>query len=131
MTDKLRAAEIASKWFPDAAMGYRHSGHSACVDAMLAFAAEEVAKERALQENTIATLNRECDDLNNKVVAQIKVIDDVAMMGRRLGYALKRAGTNDALVRQCVELFKKYDLGGSIVRAEAIERAAIAQGEKA
>ena len=92
------------------------------IDAMLAFAEAEVARERATQENTIVTLNRECDDLNNKVVAQIAVINDIAMMGRRLGYALKRAGTNDALVHQCVELFKKYDLGGSIIRAEAIEK---------
>ena len=92
------------------------------IDVMLAFADEAVAKERALQENTIATLNSECNDLNNKVVQQIAIINDIAMMGRRLGYALKRAGTNDALVRQCVELFKKYDLGGSVIRAEAIER---------
>jgi len=90
------------------------------VDAMLAFADAEVARERATQENTIVTLNRECDQLNDKVCAQIKIIEDVAMMGRRLSYALKRAGTNDALVHQCVELFKKYDLGGSIVRADSI-----------
>ena len=43
-------------------------------------------------------------------------LDNVASMCRRLGYALKRSGENDKLVHQCVELLKRYGLGGSVIR---------------
>lgn len=114
---RKRAEEIVSTWVSPQASTFNRD-----VDLVLAFADERVKAERELQESTVVSLNRECDDLNNKVVEQIAVINDIAMMGRRLSYALKRSGTNDALVTQCVQLFKKHDLGGNIVRAEAIER---------
>jgi hypothetical protein len=44
---------------------------------------------------------------------------DLAMMVRRLSYALKRAGTDDKLVMQSVALLKLHELGGSIIRTDA------------
>ena len=49
------------------------------------------------------------------------LVADLASMIRRMSYALKRSGINDKLVRQSVELLKKHDLGGSILRAEYTE----------
>lgn len=66
----------------------------------------------------VISLNRECDRLNDRCIAQQKLIDDLAAMCRRLSYVVKREG-RDALAAQCVQLLKKHGLGGSVVRAAA------------
>ena len=52
------------------------------------------------------------------------LIDDLASMIRRLGYALKRSGTNDKLVHQAVEMLKRFNLGGSILREQDVDQKA-------
>ena len=76
----------------------------------------EEMRERLLKlEGSVNTLESECNQLNDKVCKQIEQIDNLASMCRRLSYSVKRSG-NDKLAHQCVELLKKYDLGGSAVR---------------
>lgn len=58
-------------------------------------------------------------DICDIQIAQLQArLSDVASMARRLSYALKRTGTNDKLVQQCVDLLKRYNLGGNILRTE-------------
>ena len=60
-------------------------------------------------------------DLHGECSAEIRrlehVLRDIASMGRRMSYALKRAGGHDKLVAQCVDLFKRHGLGGNVLRA--------------
>ncbi len=56
------------------------------------------------------------NDSVHQPIAMGTKLDNVASMCRRLGYALKRSGENDKLVHQCVELLKRYGLGGSVIR---------------
>lgn len=46
------------------------------------------------------------------------IINDLAMMCRRLSYAAKQAG-KETLSRQCDELLKKHGLSGSVLRTDA------------
>lgn len=66
-------------------------------------------------EGSVNTLESECNQLNDMTIKQRLLIDDLASMCRRLSYSVKRSG-NDKLAHQCVELLKKYDLGGSVLR---------------
>lgn len=75
-----------------------------------------------LAAGSVESLNRECTQLNDKICEQIAIIDNLSMMCRRLSYNVKRNG-NDKLAHHCVELLKKYDLGGSIIRMAAIAAA--------
>lgn len=67
---------------------------------------------------SVATLESECNQLNDITINQRLLIEDLASMCRRLGYSVKRSG-NDKLAHQCVELLKKYDLGGSVLRTNS------------
>lgn len=58
----------------------------------------------------------ELNQLNDQTIEQRKVIDNLAMMCRRLSYQVRRDGNNDKLAHQCVTLLKIYDLGGSVIR---------------
>ena len=69
-------------------------------------------------EGSVSTLENECNQLNDTTIKQRALIEDLASMCRRLGYSVKRSG-NDKLAHQCVELLKKHDLGGSVIRAHA------------
>ena len=69
-------------------------------------------------EGSVNTLESECNQLNDMTIKQRALIDDLASMCRRLSYSVKRAG-NDTLAHQCVELLKKHDLGGSVLRTDA------------
>jgi predicted RNase H-like nuclease (RuvC/YqgF family) len=66
-------------------------------------------------EGSVNTLESECNQLNDMTIKQREQIDNLASMCRRLSYSVKRSG-NDKLAHQCVELLKKYDLGGSVLR---------------
>ena len=66
-------------------------------------------------EGSIATLESECNQLNDMTIKQRDQIENLASMCRRLSYSVKRSG-NDKLAHECVELLKKYDLGGSVLR---------------
>lgn len=68
----------------------------------------------------VQSLNRECNELNDRCIAQGKLIEDLATMCRRLSYAAKRDG-RDALALQCVQLLKKHNLGGSVIRTAAAQ----------
>lgn len=81
---------------------------------------EREAYERAAQlEGSIKTLESECNQLNDMVIQNYAVIDNLASMCRRLSYSVKRSG-NDRLAHECVELLKKHDLGGSVIRTDAL-----------
>jgi len=71
-----------------------------------------------LLRGSIATLESECEQLNDKVIKQHAMIEALASMCRRFLYAVKRDG-RDHLAHQCVELLKKHDLGGSVLRTDA------------
>jgi len=62
---------------------------------------------------------RELSDLTDKTCAQTRLIQDLAMMCRRMSYALNRNRVEDTLVRQCIDLLKKHDLGGQVIRTHA------------
>lgn len=64
---------------------------------------------------SVATLESECNQLNDMTIKQWALIEDLASMCRRLSYSVKRSG-DDKLAHQCVVLLKKYDLGGSVLR---------------
>lgn len=75
---------------------------------------ECAAEIHTLQKN-VAALESECNQLNDLSIKQREQIDNLASMCRRLSYSVKRSG-NDKLAHQCVELLKKYDLGGAVLR---------------
>ena len=81
----------------------------------LAEYAKYLEKQLAAAQGSIATLESECNQLNDMTIKQRALIDDLASMCRRLSYSAKRSG-NDKLAHQCVELLKKHDLGGSVLR---------------
>lgn len=66
-------------------------------------------------EGSVSTLESECNQLNDMTIKRWALIEDLASMCRRLSYSVKRSG-NDKLAHQCVELLKKHDLGGSVLR---------------
>ena len=66
-------------------------------------------------EGSIVALESECNQLNDLSIKHREIIDNLASMCRRLSYSVKRSG-NDKLAHECVELLKKYDLGGSVLR---------------
>ena len=70
-------------------------------------------------EESVSTLESECNQLNDMTIKQRAQIEDLASMCRRLSYSVKRSG-NDKLAHQCVELLKKHDLGGSIIRTHDV-----------
>ena len=79
----------------------------------------EEMRERLLKlEGSVNTLESECNQLNDMTIKQRALIDALASMCRRLSYSVKRSG-NDKLAHQCVELLKKHDLGGSVLRTDA------------
>lgn len=87
-------------------------GHEAV---LLAMAHEDDARRK---QGSIDTLESELNQLNDMTIKQRALIENLAIMCRRLGYSVKRSG-NDKLAHQCVELLKKHDLGGSVIRAHA------------
>ena len=97
-------------------------GHEAVLLAM----SHEDASRRS--QGSIATLESECNQLNDMTIKQRALIDDLASMCRRLSYSVKRAG-NDQLAHQCVVLLKKYDLGGSVLRTHENTSASEAERE--
>ena len=86
-------------------------GHEAV---LLAMEHEDSARRK---QGSIDTLESECNQLNDMVIKQHALIEDLASMCRRLSYSVKRSG-NDKLAHQCVELLKKHDLGGSVIREQ-------------
>ena len=86
-------------------------GHEAV---LLAMEREDTARRK---QGSIDTLERECNQLNDMTISQRLLIEELASMCRRLGYSVKRSG-NDKLAHQCVELLKKHDLGGSVIREQ-------------
>lgn len=76
---------------------------------------EEMRDRISRLEGSIATLENECNHLNDLNIKHREIIDNVASMCRRLSYSVKRSG-NDRLAQECVVLLKKYDLGGSVLR---------------
>lgn len=50
------------------------------------------------------------------------LIADLASLVRRMSYALKRAGTSDALVMQSVEFLKRNNLGGNVLREQSASK---------
>lgn len=87
-------------------------GHEAV---LLAMEHEDSARRK---QGSIDTLESECNQLNDMTIKQRALIEDLASMCRRLSYSVNRSG-NDKLAHQCVELLKKHDLGGSIMRTHA------------
>ena len=79
---------------------------------------EEMRDRISKLESSVNTLESECNQLNDLSIKQREQIDNLSSMCRRLSYSVKRSG-NDQLAHQCVELLKKYDLGGSVIRAHA------------
>ena len=59
-------------------------------------------------------------DRAKRAEAELKAIEkrlaEVGSLARRLTYALKRSHTNEKLCEQSVDLLKRFDLGGHIVR---------------
>lgn len=76
-----------------------------------------VQEKCKMHESSIATLEHECNEFNDRDIAQRKLIENLAAMCRRLSYAVKRDG-RDELANQCVKLLKKYGLGGQILRTQ-------------
>lgn len=70
----------------------------------------------------VKSLERECDALTDRTIEQRRLIEDLASMCRRMSYALNRAGGSDTTVRQCIDLLKRHDLGGSIIRTEQVAK---------
>ena len=66
-------------------------------------------------EGSVNTLESECNQLNDMTIFQRALLEELASMCRRLSYSVKRSG-NDKLAHQCVELLKRHDFGGSILR---------------
>ena len=79
----------------------------------------ECAEQIRKLEDSVKTLESECNQLNNMSIKQRALIEDLASMCRRLSYSVKRSG-NDKLAHQCVELLKKHDLGGSVIRTSDV-----------
>ena len=96
-------------------------GHEAV---LLAMSHEDAARR---SQGSIATLESECNQLNDMTIKQRALIDDLASMCRRLSYSVKRSG-NDKLAHQCVELLKKHDLGGSVLREMSSSEGSTSRG---
>ena len=52
------------------------------------------------------------------ITVQTDLVENLASLVRRLGYALKRSGENDKLVSQAVQYLKLHNLGGSVIRLQ-------------
>ena len=60
--------------------------------------------------------------MNRTIAMSDSLIADLASLVRRMSYALKRAGTNDALVMQSVEFLKRNNLGGNVLREQSASK---------
>ena len=97
MTDlRKRATELAIQ------NGWTPAPHHHLVDLMLAFAAEQVAEQ---------------------VAADRALVSNLAMLVRRLAYAVKRHGGHEIMVSQAVKFLKDNNLNGNILRDEYTEGA--------
>lgn len=91
------------------------------LSAMLSAAPKPDKPAEGVQEG-VKSLERECDALTDRTIEQRRLIEDLASMCRRMSYALNRAGGSDTTVRQCIDLLKRHDLGGSIIRTEQVAK---------
>lgn len=121
-TNKIREAMFDGNDFDVQDIEYLLRAHEQ-LERELVAAREDVERLRALHE--LGWANRDCPvcgascagaSIKTNSAREDALEEDLAAMIRRLSYALKRAGGNDKLVMQSVELLKRHNLGGEVMR---------------